>query len=868
MRTLLVIYYMAGEKVEIRGGGELNGAIFQNAATEATLQLLVKALSSKGGKSSGDEAMRLHRKSIDENIVAIDKTTDRQQTYNKILNESNTKVKAFGNEVSNAATKLVGGIFSTTLSLAASGLSAFTGFLTDSLDKWTDLSSVGASFNNNLIELRQTAAQSNLSIGEFSDLVRKNSTYLAAFGGTVTEGAKRIGDLSKNLRSGEIGENLFSMGYTISEINGGLGNYLELQTRLGRSELKDQKAMTNGSVEYLKQLDLLAKITGQNREEIAKSMQKQTQDLQINSITQRLNAEQLKDFSATLSIIDTKLPKVMQEGIKDLLDGRADTGAGRELQRSLPILAEYAKRMGKDGGGGVDKFLEALKASKPALEDLTERYGNLKGAISSLSDEDLSARIAFGESLSDVNTLMGLNFKEMKAEQERRHALTTGMNSLENAFSQIKNTIIDKLLGSGAFTRLSDAMGKMITQFTAPGGFADKIASFLDKLISGFDSDLTQKGLVSAIGGLFAKVAPILGDLAKGAMRMIVEGFSGASDRRANLESRRAQLTQAAGQSTLGVNDPRIRGQLAEINDELAKMDAANPFEDLKKSISGLFPILNPMQMIVDGLKFAWDNLGTTLAVLAGTGGVLYLLGPLLGTVGAGLSALVLPVAGVLAAFGLAAGGLGFMFNGVSAVIDSFVAGLRSIPEVLTKLSEIDGSNLKNVASAVSDMAGALASLAGGGLLTLISGNSIDDLAKSLKTFNTIDSTNLKNIVNAIGEVKTTIGSDFSTQAAGIDSFRTSITKLNRELKDLADRLDSLPNQSGGIFESIKNAVGLGGGGSTRGSSAPSISLPAGNSSMEELNTSMTQLLVVAREINQTNKDQLRVLKERPGQAV
>lgn len=923
---------MAGnDKVEVRGGGDLDGAVFQNAASEATLKELVRVLSAKGGKASGDEAMRLHKKTIDENIVAIDRVSNRQDVYNKLLKDSNDKVKTFGTELSNATSKIVGGIFSTTISLAATGLQTLVGFLTNSVDQFRDLSNTGASFNNNMIEMRRAAASANMSMDEFTKAIKGNSTFLGGFGGTITEGAKRFGEISKSLRSGNIGEELFSMGYSVNSINEGLGGYLELQTKLGRSEMKDQKAMVAGSAEYLRQLDLLAKVTGQSREELAKSIQKQTADIRLNSIMQNLSGKQLADFNATVEMMDKSLPKNMSDGIKDLMDGRPDTPMGRALSRIAPGIAEYAKRMAQDGGGGIEEFQKVIKAAAPSLEKLTKQYGKNADAIRKIGDEDLTALLDLAEASGQVNIIAGMNVEAMKAEQGRRNALTTGMNSLENAFNLIKNTIIDKLLGSKLFEKLESAMGKFVTQFTQPGGFADKIANFFDTIITSFDSDLTQKGLGAAITNLFAKVAPIIGDLAKSAMRMIVEGFTGASDKRAKLLEQRHQLSD---ESTPLGRAARVTGKkdqaIADIDRQLEEMDKANPFDGLMGGLTsflgGLFDLKT---LLIGGGAIIGGIFALNLALGALSGGVAALANP---ASLVGLGALTLAIIGIGKGLELASPAVTAFatlvektFNGISAVISSMVDGFKAIPEVLKGIAEVDAGNIFKVGGALlTSLAPGLAAMAVGGILTLISGNAISNLATSLtsfntidpqkmydvspaikelagalrvlsggdqgflsslgsafsnlvkgdsgigafadslKKFNTVDSTNIRNIVNAIGDVKTTIGSDFAAQAASIDTFRTSITNLNKELKVLADRLNDLPRESRGeAMAAFRTSQGQGG---TRPGAPQPIT--SGTTPLEELNTSMTQLVTIARELNETNKDQLKFLKEKPGQAV
>jgi hypothetical protein len=200
-------------------GSDLNGAILRNAATEETLKELVRVLTKKGGAGTSSKVNELYEKSIKNNIRAVDTSTNKTNAYNKTLEEVNRRSREFGDTLKTIGGFGFGLIFSTLSSVTSGLISIFT----DSIDGFRQTSQVGASFNNDLIELRRTAASASMSLNDFVAVIRDNSQTLAAFGGSVTDGARRFAELSRQLRTGEIGQTLMGMGMTMGDINQYMG---------------------------------------------------------------------------------------------------------------------------------------------------------------------------------------------------------------------------------------------------------------------------------------------------------------------------------------------------------------------------------------------------------------------------------------------------------------------------------------------------------------------------------------------------------------------------------------------------------------------------------------------------------------------
>lgn len=111
------------------------------------------------------------------------------------------------------------------------------------VDTFRTLASSGASFNNNILEMKNSAAQSRLTLDEFAGIVSSNTAGFAAFGGTVTKGAKVFTEASKDLFDTGMATPLLNMGMTFEEVNEDLAEYIiRNRRRFTAEEIANGKA--------------------------------------------------------------------------------------------------------------------------------------------------------------------------------------------------------------------------------------------------------------------------------------------------------------------------------------------------------------------------------------------------------------------------------------------------------------------------------------------------------------------------------------------------------------------------------------------------------------------------------------------------
>jgi hypothetical protein len=956
------------EKVTVRGGGTIDGAEFNNAATEATLLRLLDAMKGKKDGFHGDEAKlrELASKALRSNTNLVDESSVAYIGASKTVSGMATAAKTAGSAIGklgDMGATLVSGVFS----MAVTAGSRLVGFFTDSLDAFRDTSSVGAGFNNSLVDLRIAAAEAAMPLDQFTDMIRSNSKLMGALGGTVSQGAADFGKMSKEIRTSDFGQKMQGLGFTTGDLNDYLSGYLETQMRSGKINKQIGDEERAGAQAYMLEMDKLTKVTGLSRQQTQDTLRTAMKDGRALNLSRKLNGDALKNFNSGLVLMNSTIDPAAMGSLTNMMSGVIDPGDkfAKILEQATP---------------GVLNFQEAMGRGEKTAEDVVEQKKRELVNIENYLDQQSKMGVARTPELIKLEEYAASlrKFKEMDLKKAAEAQLKTdNLTKLVSTFTQTWDNIVGQItaafLTGDTFKKIQDGLnlisGKLLKAAPEIGKMLSSLVTDIDKAFNSEGS--IWDGITSAFSKLFDKLTPIVGNL----LGNLFKGGSGDKDKkRAELEARKSKVTQNAN-LTGTLDDAVVKKELAEIQKELDGINSG-AFDGLTGSLKNMFPILEPIGSIIKGVAFAFENWGWILGGLVLGGGALALLSPLLGITGAGLSALLTPIALVAAAIGLGAGGLGAMFWGVSKVIDAFVEGFKSIPVVIGELIKLDASKMKEVGVSLGLISGPMAKLAGGGILAALGGASglgsvaealkkfeainaetitglvkplkdfketldlytgggilssfatgigslfkgdsgLGKLAEGFKSFNGIDSSglerlskfdnsslkdlglalnvladpllkitassgimslfgsnglgafadsftklnqidgqNIRNVVGSIESIKTVVGADFSAQAASVNTFTDSIKNLNKAITELNTALSTIASSGRGILgggpsnlEVVTRAIG----GANTGGSAGS----------EKLNTLVTELISLTKEIKDYSKDQADALNGR-----
>ena len=473
---------MARSTVEIIGG-QLGGSIIQNAASEATLQELIKAVNKMTKNAAGPGA------------GSRPGTTPSAQSAAKFTPMG--MVASLAGEVGEQLGNVLGSIGSLAGLIAANNdkLSSYTTVLNDqvvkklpliggalgavgdminatvgTLESWNDslksASQSGAAFGQNMLRLRNAAAMSYLELDDFVGIVKANSEKLIGFGDVVTDGAEAFAHYNNIVKrkGGVAREQLMQMGYSskfVSEMMIGFMDRVMRGTRVGQIQDREFNEMFAG---YSLQIDRITKLTGLDAARQEQAMAAAEQDtlfqLKMNSLTedQRLRMTQaLREFSVLFPKNGAELFKAMFLKVQPVGEGARILGmmlenGSSEIQR---VQAAATKVKGADATfeGALERLYVAMnmgskrfyEAQKGTLGTLFSALDKADGVVTGMTDI-ITPISRVGMGADKTEEFFGKRFKDAIREAKEREALTEFLNSVGLLITELKNSFIGAVL--------------------------------------------------------------------------------------------------------------------------------------------------------------------------------------------------------------------------------------------------------------------------------------------------------------------------------------------------------------------------------------------------------------------------------------
>lgn len=530
---------MAEVTIDIPGIGPIEA---QNAASESTLKEIAKLLGAKSGSGTGGMAEKVMGKSSPLGVASkqqagmmgklgsmVGKTAGSiakmggpalaaAQAFIKVGEAAGAmlgSMSALDKNVSGAADQIpiIGGIFKPAIDATEKMVNAFQG-----------ASGSGASFGGQLVNLTNAAATAGMTVDEYTKFVRANGDAFRLLGGDVETGRKRFTDLSKEMRTSGFMMQLNTLGYTSTEVNEGMAKYSLLLGRTGKQQNMSTAELASRSANYMKEIDKLAKATGQEREQIEENQAKLLADAQFQAKVANMGVDEADALRNTI----TGLPEGLQGVAKDIIaTGTATTKESEEfaalMPRSYAMMQKFAQ-ITENGGTITAK-------QRNELNNLLSQEGKLKKQQfrdqGRFNDELGGSYMRIVEA-SNIQT-DALN-KATDAQEEQiavSDQAAAGFESMRRRVNEIAIEFTNLLASTGlldSFMRAFEFVGALMRNVVAPafkivgsvvGFVADVVSAVLTPPLQllGFIlnpiADALQK-VYGALGSLYQVVGPIV----------------------------------------------------------------------------------------------------------------------------------------------------------------------------------------------------------------------------------------------------------------------------------------------------------------------------------------------------------------------
>ena len=351
-----------------------------------------------------------------------------------------------------AAAQVVGGV----LLGVATALGAFVGWLglsatmLDALyDSYKSISKAGLSASDGFEAIADGAQAlgyglSKTGIENFSRLLEGSSESLALMSGSAITGRKRLIEFGDIVRD-DVGRELMNLGLAPERIAEGVTAFVDNQVKLGRAQIMTNAQLRQGSVEYIKRLDQLSKLTGQNAKDIQAQMDANRRNERFRAYIERVRLEKGDVAAQTLEMNMAALAKTSTGTANSLMDissGFADTDAGKQGVMS-GLTREMVEAMTERLGGGFDEINAAVGRtvttfgiSMGQIGQYTRIFGDLNEAFKLRGMSELDFKKATDAVIEEQkNQLVGQN-KLTKTQVDTVRSQMEVRNSLQNLIVQ------------------------------------------------------------------------------------------------------------------------------------------------------------------------------------------------------------------------------------------------------------------------------------------------------------------------------------------------------------------------------------------------------------------------------------------------
>ncbi len=475
---------------EIADSGQTGGnSAGRRKAAEESKRLLELA---KKVNKSDDESLRQKQRLLEQarnqfkigekQYNQIDKQVKSTETLIETNKEYNETLKKVGNSfvgLGKAAFEGSGSISAFTDNVK--GLGLLGNRLDVNVETFRQLSQSGANFGQSIVELRTAAASAALPLDDFAALVANNSQNLAALFGSTTQGAQAIARLGAQTR--ELGiERLAPLGLTVDEINETLLLNLDSQRRTGILNTLTDQQRTTSAINFAEQLDRLAKLTGQQRDELRAQIEQQQSNERFQAALQGQTDEtrqRLQGFAATVGGISPQLA----EGFQDLIAnaGVPVTESALALVQNIPEAQNIIRSL-INGTVSAEQALVGIRDVSASSIDRF-RKATVTGQVEFLSLQ--GGIIELGRRVTDTGAVLD---EQNKSATDLVQSLTTfeqATKVLSSQFQQIE---------TGLLQAFGPALGGFVNIIKSAFGAGGSVATALAKA-PGLTAGLLVAGL-------------------------------------------------------------------------------------------------------------------------------------------------------------------------------------------------------------------------------------------------------------------------------------------------------------------------------------------------------------------------------------
>jgi hypothetical protein len=288
--------------------------------------------------------------------------------------------------------------------------------LFESFQKISRTGTVGAGAMSEVYDQMQKLGYTMDSLDNLGGLLARNSKNFGLFFQSALQGSRAFGQVANQIQNSELRQQFFRLGMSVDDINDGIAGYVAQQGKLGQIQGKSVDQLAKGSEAYIKELDILTKLTGMTRQEQEDA---------------REQALQIEAFYAGLADLGEKQ---QEEALKAFTMMYAKGGP--------KAAAEMASQFNGVITAASDMFLTTGGASMQAFSKEFFAKGGTAAQSAQMIKDSISPDMArITQDLNKLGVSLGLNFRTIQ------NLTKDGMVPLEKLAKELTDEQFKQLTG-------------------------------------------------------------------------------------------------------------------------------------------------------------------------------------------------------------------------------------------------------------------------------------------------------------------------------------------------------------------------------------------------------------------------------------
>lgn len=408
------------------------------------------------------EALEGTTKSFQKAQEEFGKTLGRQAVqFTNSLYKGEQGASQFGNAIESAATALqtlilaipglgvAAKVATVAMGLMAKGINQVTKQSDDLYKAYQDLSRAGAATAGGMTEVFANMQKFGYGIEELDKmaaLVRENSKALGLFVGTVGQGSRQLADTAESIQRSGIQREFLNMGMKVDDINKGIAGYIVQQGRLGKLQAMTQAEINAGARAYIKEMEILTRLTGQTREEMEQQRESANAIDQFYATVEEMGpaGDELYKVFNQLMAVDPAKAKGFAESVSGFMgfseeQNRLYMATGGALMQNVDALKNgsmNAAQFLNSLGGAINQNKDMLRSfAKIGAEEFGNFYSNTKLGQKDFEKavQDAAASLKPIDGVTDSAT--GLRQEQMRARDSLQSLVNLGVKPATDALS-------------------------------------------------------------------------------------------------------------------------------------------------------------------------------------------------------------------------------------------------------------------------------------------------------------------------------------------------------------------------------------------------------------------------------------------------